>query len=365
MSNAKEFSCDILFNTKSLSFAENIRKFQGCPTLAITKGGRIFAGWYAGGTREPHMDNYNLLIYSDDFGETWSEQILVIPSSYEKNIHALDIQLFVDPAGALHIFWVQNNVRKADDIDPEKIHKFTIIIDGYHFYDLTHSEWEVVCHNPDSDDLKFTEPKYVFQGFLRCKPTVLNNGDWLCFAYDQTNNNYGYSITKDNGKTFTHHYGSEKLDTVFDETMAFQMDDGTIRMFARTHIGELAESYSTDNGLTWSDTQKSGIIAANSRFYVKKLPSGRVVLILNDDAKTRTNMTVMLSEDDGKTWKYKVCLDSRENLSYPDADYFDGRIYLVYDRGRTIEKEIIFATFTEDDIINQNDIELKVISCPE
>lgn len=91
MNNAKNYPCEILRNTSSTKFLEDIRVFQGCPTLAITKGGRIYAGWYAGGLREPHMDNYNLLVYSDDKGQTWSKPIMIIPSNVEKKIHALDI----------------------------------------------------------------------------------------------------------------------------------------------------------------------------------------------------------------------------------------------------------------------------------
>ena len=67
------------------------------------------SGWYAGGTREPHMDNYNLLIYSDD-GKSWSKPLLVIPSSYEMCVQALDIQIYIDREGALHVCWVQNNM---------------------------------------------------------------------------------------------------------------------------------------------------------------------------------------------------------------------------------------------------------------
>ena len=99
-------------------YAESIRKFQGCPTLAITRGGRIYMGWYAGGTREPHMENYNLLIYSDDLGKNWSRPLLIIPSSKEKCVHALDIQLWTAPDGRLFVFWVQNNTHPAAPGDP-------------------------------------------------------------------------------------------------------------------------------------------------------------------------------------------------------------------------------------------------------
>ena len=74
-----------------------------------------------------------------------------------------------------------------------------------------------------------------------------------------------------------------------------------------------------------------------------------------------------LSDDDGKSWQYKRCIDERESLSYPDVDFHDGRIYLVYDRERSGEgsaREILFASFTEEDIISGGEIEVTVISKP-
>lgn len=69
MDNAKNISCDVLYKPQSIKFSEEIRMFQGCPTIAVTKKGRIYLGWYSGGTSEPHMENYNLVIYSDDEGK--------------------------------------------------------------------------------------------------------------------------------------------------------------------------------------------------------------------------------------------------------------------------------------------------------
>ena len=365
MNNANKISCDVLYKPKDIKYHESIRMFQGCPTVAVTNGGRIYLGWYSGGVREPHMNNYNLLIYSDDKGATWSEPLLVIPSSYEYNIHALDIQLFVDPDGALHVLWVQNNTAPIPENKPKaNAGQPLVFVDGYMFNDFGHSEWETVCYYPDAENPEFSEPHNIYQGFLRCKPTFLKNGDWICFAYDQLTDKYGYSITSDKGQTFSHYYGAKKLSTDFDEAMAYQRKDGSVRMFARTDLGELAECLSYDNGKTWSNAALSGIVAAGTRFFVKRLPSGRILLICNEDRKIRKNMTVCLSEDDGASWKYKKCIDTREDISYPDADYFEGKIYLTYDRGRSTHKEILFASFTEQDIIENNDITVKTVSKP-
>ncbi|MBO4548950.1 MAG: exo-alpha-sialidase, partial [Abditibacteriota bacterium] len=74
---ASQVPCEILYRPEDPRFDESLRRFQGVPTIAVTRGGRIYLGWYAGGTTEPHIDNYNLLVYSDDGGRTWSRPLMV------------------------------------------------------------------------------------------------------------------------------------------------------------------------------------------------------------------------------------------------------------------------------------------------
>lgn len=361
--NAKNIACEVLYKPHEARFNEKIRMFQGCPTLAVTRGGRIYLGWYSGGTKEPHMENYNLLVYSDDEGKSWSEPLIVIPSSKPLFIHALDIQLWCDPDGKLHVSWVQNNTEPETERIPEvKEGQPLAIVDGYTFGDFEHAWWEIVCDEPDADEPKFSAPKYIDKGFLRCKPLFTRNGTWLAFNYDQNSDSYGYSISRDKGKTFEHRYGTQKLETLFDEAMAYEMLDGRIRMLARSSLGELAESYSYDGGESFSPAKLSGIDSPSSRFYISRTPSGRILLILNDDRRERKNMTLCLSEDDGLTWKHKLCIDGRTSLSYPDADFYGDRIYLAYDRERTGSGEILFARITEEDIINGNLPEIRVVS---
>lgn len=349
---ASSICADIHHSPTDERFEESIRQFQGCPTIAITKKGRVFAGWYSGGTREPHMDNYNLLVYSDDLCKTWSRPVLIIESNKPNFIHALDIQLWIDKDGVLHVFWVQNNSTYEPEVWPERKHGQPMMAaGGYLFDDFLHAAWECVCKDPDADQLVFSEPRCWEKGFLRCKPNELANGDILYFNYNQIDDRYGYSISSDNGKTFEYRYGAQKLSTDFDEGMAYQMHDGTVRMLARCHLGRLAESYSCDNGRTWTEARLSDIVASNTRFFVSRTPSGNVLLIKNDHEKLRANMSAWLSDDDGKTWKYKMLIDPRDDISYPDVDFYDGKIYLVYDRERCGAKEILLSVFTEEDIM--------------
>lgn len=346
MKKAAEMSCELLQYPNDSRYDEKIRQYQGCPTIAVTRGGRIYLGWYSGGRCEPHMDNYNLLEYSDDGGKSWSKPILVIPSSRERCVHALDIQLWTAPDGRLFVFWVQNDTQPAGE------GVSGLVVDGYVFNDFTHAEWLTVCQDPDAERPVFSAPRYLDSGFLRCKPLVLENGDWLNCNYDQLTDRYGYSISSDGGGHYERRYGAKKIDTPFDETMTYQRRDGSIRMLARTSVGKIAESVSYDNGRSWTAAKTMEIPNANTRLFVSRTPSGRILLINNDHSKVRCNMTAYLSEDDGATWKYKRCLDARRDISYPDADFYGDKIYLTYDRERTGAKEILFLTLTEEDIVN-------------
>ncbi len=367
---AAQRSCDFLYRPSDPAYTDpSVRKFQGCPTIAVTKGGRIYVGWYSGGTREPHIENFNLLVYSDDRGRTWSAPLLVIPSSKERLVQALDIQLWISPAGDLYVYWVQNNVKPADLKNPDGTQRYPgYVSDGYVFNDSIHAEWLSVCTNPDAQDPTFSPPRYVGSGFLRCKPLVLTNGRWLNFNYDQISDRYGYSVSDDQGNTWTRHYGGKKIPTPFDEGMAYQKMNGTVRMFARTSVGLTAESVSLDNGNTWTDGITNSLPNANTRFFLARTPSGRILFITNDDPAKRCRMTAWLSEDDGETFPYKRCIDARSSLSYPDADFHGDRIYLVYDRERNGEgsaREILFVDFSEEDILDPHrPVEIRIVSKP-
>jgi len=367
MNNAGSIPCDILLNPKDEIYAEGIRKFQGCPTVATTKGGRIFLAWYAGGTKEPHMENYNVLHKSDD-GVNFGEPILIIPSSKENLVHALDIQLWTSPDGALYVFWTQNNVvPSTDGIRPTDIPDSCpwVSVEGYDFNDFSHNMWVTVCENPDADELVFSPPRRLDSGFLRTKPLVLADGRWVLFNYDQTDGRYGYSVSCDGGKTFVRKYGATKLPTLFDEAMAFQGRDLSVTMFARAHGGRIAKSVSYDGLASFTDAQYTDLLHSDSRFYVGRTPSGRIMLVHNNVEKGRCNLTVSLSDDDGKSFGYSRTVDARVN-SYPDVDFIDSRIYLTYDRERLGAREILLLDFTEEDLFDENHVFTpRIISKPQ
>ena len=317
------------------AYSEERRYFQGCPTIARSQGGILYAGWYTGGTKEPSPLNCNILVKSTDNGKTWSNVILAIDSIPEAKIRAIDIQLWIDPSDAMWVFW-------------------TVRDDNYTNHHPEHLKtWAIICDDPDADIPVWSEPRYISPGFLRCQPTVLSDGRILLFSYDWTCNNYCYSESSDGGRTWQRRQGGKKVHTPFDEAMAIERLDGSIWMLARCEEGAVAESISTDGGNSWTDGKVTQISAPSSRFFLKRMPSGRVLLIYNSSMeRKRENMTAMLSDDDGYFFKWSMLIDPELSVSYPDAAISpDGVIYMVHDFRRTADKTIFFSRFTEEDIM--------------
>ena len=144
--------------------------------------------------------------------------------------------------------------------------------------------------------------------------------------------------------------------------MVLEMRDGSLTMFVRTRKG-IGAAHSYDGGKTWVEENAPVIPGQCSRFFIRRLKSGRVLLVYHHNNTGRSHITAMLSEDDCKTWPYKLLLDERANVSYPDGkEADDGYLYITYDRERgngrksleevySCAREILIAEITEEDII--------------
>ena len=82
------------------------RTYQGIPSVTQVQSGRLFCCWYSGGEDEG-PDNFVLVAYSDDRGETWSDAAAVVEPEAE-NIRAFDPEIFTTADGRLILFWSQS-----------------------------------------------------------------------------------------------------------------------------------------------------------------------------------------------------------------------------------------------------------------
>jgi len=82
-----------------------------------------------------------------------------------------------------------------------------------------------------------------------------------------------------------------------------------------------------------------------------RLRSGRLLLVYNPSMHRRTPLTAALSEDGGRTWKWRRNLaGGDDSFAYPSAVQTpDGRIHVVYTSdGRKVVRR---AVFREADIM--------------
>jgi hypothetical protein len=100
--------------------------------------------------------------------------------------------------------------------------------------------------------------------------------------------------------------------------------------------------------------QRSSIKHCTSRFFVRRLKSGSLLLVKHGPLNKRVGrqqLTAYVSDDEGKTWSGGLMIDEREDVTYPDGvQAGDGRIYIIYDHQRTPLGEVLMATFTEEDV---------------
>lgn len=128
-------------------------------------------------------------------------------------------------------------------------------------------------------------------------------------------------------------------------------------MLGRVKQG-LMETFSCDAGKTWSAPVWARVQSVSSRFHLRRLASGRILLIKHGRpaaiaASRRDMLCAFLSEDDGETWTDGLILDARHEVSYPDSAQDEhGRLYITYDRDRATRGEVLLARLYETDILN-------------
>lgn len=318
--------------------------------MAQTPGGRIWAAWIGGGDNE---DAFFVLNHSDDLGETWSSPKLVIDPHepyLKESKRALVGNLWSDPKGNLWVFYDQ----------------------GMTYFDGRAGLWAVVSNNPDDVNPKWSDPVRIWHGASLNKPIVLKDGTWMlpvslwdrskikASQYKDAFHNLDslrmahVFVSKDEGNSWKRQGGVAFPEPKFDEHCLIEKSDGSIWMTARTNIG-IWESHSWDKGLTWSPPQKY-LPHISSRHFIRRLNSGNLLMVRHGGVRERTTyrskLTAYLSKDEGLTWQGGLSLDSRRGVSYPDGfQSKDGMIYISYDRNRSMDGEILMATFTEEDIL--------------
>ena len=299
-----------------------------------TPKGRLWGCWTGTGDKK---DGYFLLATSDDGGETWSQPRLAVGARMEaeQQVHgALVGNLWTDPRGRLWLFFDQQLGDPQGRI----------------------TNWWMRCDDPDAARPTWSEPVMFAEGCTLNKPTVLANGDWLLPVSDWHKKTARVFASTNEGESWQERGSLQFPDWQFDEHMMVELKDGRLWMLART-AGQPHESFSADQGRTWSTPRQAATVQnVSSRFFLRRLRSGRILLVKNgsptERLTKRSHMTAWLSEDEGRTWQGGLLLDERSAVSYPDGfESPDGLIHVLYDWNRHTDAEILLATFREADVL--------------
>jgi len=317
------------------------REWQGIPGIERAPNGRLWCTFYTGGPKEPHPENAILLTTSDDDGRSWTvpETIIAPPGA----TRAYDPALWHDPDGRLWLFYNQAS-RDTRDF----------------------SLRAVTTETSGDPTPRWSEPRRIDVdapfAFRLNKPTVLSTDAWLLPVtwaraapdgwFANGKELQGVAISTDAGATWALH-GAVEAPRWALENMTVERRDGAVRMLIRTGAGVLWQSLSDDGGRTWSAARATDIVDPGSRFFIRRLASGRLLLINTPDPEHRTTLVARLSDpDDDAAFGPGLVLDPRDKVSYPDAVQApDGRIYAVHDRGRHDAGEILLTVFSEDDVL--------------
>ena len=123
------------------------------------------------------------------------------------------------------------------------------------------------------------------------------------------------------------------------ETCVFQRQDGTIRAFSRTDIGCQLESFSEDEGTTWTVPQANRFFSSPLSPMLMKNVGKYTIAVFNPIPRFttrnegitwgRTPLVCAVSEDDGETFGRVYYLETDPENGYCYPSIFDGGDYML------------------------------------
>ena len=190
----------------------------------------------------------------------------------------------------------------------------------------------------------WSKPKSLPEGFLgpvKNKPVLLANGELWCPSSTEGNGwKVHFEVTSDFGKTW------RKVGPINDgktinaiQPSILTHKNGDLQILCRSRNRSIAESWSRDNGRTWSEMQLTNMPNNNSGTDAVTLKDGRQLLAYNhvktpeqEKKGSRTPLNIAVSED-GKNWDAALVLEASQisQYSYPSViQSADGMVHVVY-----------------------------------
>jgi len=217
-----------------------------------------------------------------------------------------------------------------------------------------HEWWGMVIYSTD-EGKSWSAPEKLPDGILgpiKNKPIALPSGVILSPSSIETKTDEWHAHIErstDGGKSW------EKIEIdpgnpakVIQPTL-LRYPEGKIQALLRSNQNYIMESWSTDEGKTWSPLAKTNVLNPNSGIDAVTLSSGLQVLIFNpmesgkDWVNGRNKLNVAVSVD-GKIWKDMAVLEDQPSgeFSYPAViQTSDKSVHVVYTANRKSIKHVV------------------------
>jgi predicted neuraminidase len=184
----------------------------------------------------------------------------------------------------------------------------------------------------------------------RCKPTILPGGRILLPLYTDTFSISIMAISDDDGKTWF--AGKPLLGFGAIQPTVLRRDSGELVAYMRENgpLRRIRTSTSQDDGVTWSDVTEANLPNPGSGLDGIRLANGRWLLVYNDTIMDRNSLAVSISDDEGKSWRWKRHLEKHDGGSYHYPSVIqseDDMIHVVYSYFVDGGKSMKHAAFSE------------------
>lgn len=199
--------------------------------------------------------------------------------------------------------------------------------------------------------VKVADPLFQRLGWQpRCKPTVLPSGRILLPLYSDTYSFSIMAISDDDGKTW--YASGPLLGFGAIQPAVVRRDNGELVAYMRDNGMEnrIQTSVSKDDGLTWGPVTAMEFANPGSGLDAVRLANGHWAMIYNDEREGRNRLAVSISDDEGKTWKWKRMLEDEPKGSYHYPAIIqgkDGTLHAVYSYDDESGESMKHAAFNE------------------